>query len=120
MMGLATACIGLLPAYDSIGVWAPIILVFLRVIQGFGVGGQWGGAVLMAVEHAPPGQRGFYGSWPQIGVPAGLLTSTIIFTAFTKLPQAQLLALHCPIPAIPSHRPVGVRLPTHSSHLCTP
>ena len=82
MMGLATACIGLLPTYDSIGVWAPVILVLLRVVQGFGVGGQWGGAVLMAVEHAPAGQRGFYGSWPQIGVPAGLLTSTIIFSAF--------------------------------------
>jgi MFS family permease len=92
MMGVATACIGLLPAYDSIGVWAPVILVLLRVIQGFGVGGQWGGAVLMTVEHAPPGQRGFYGSWPQIGVPAGLLTSTIIFTVFTKLPQDQFMA----------------------------
>jgi MFS transporter, MHS family, shikimate and dehydroshikimate transport protein len=92
MMGVATACIGLLPTYESIGVWAPIVLVLLRVIQGFGVGGQWGGAVLMTVEHAPPGQRGFYGSWPQIGVPAGLLTSTIIFTVFTKLPQDQFMA----------------------------
>src|SRR5712671_8039792 len=75
MMGIATCCIGLLPTYNSIGVWAPIALVLLRVVQGFGVGGQWGGAVLMAVEHAPAGKRGFYGSWPQIGVPAGLLTS---------------------------------------------
>jgi len=92
MMGLATACIGLLPTYKAIGVWAPIALVLLRVVQGFGVGGQWGGAVLMTVEHAPPGQRGFYGSWPQIGVPAGLLTSTIIFSVFSQLPQEQFMS----------------------------
>src|SRR5437868_6292426 len=63
MMGLATSCIGLLPSYSVIGPWAAVILVLLRIVQGFGVGGQWGGAVLMAVEHAPKGQRGFYGSW---------------------------------------------------------
>ena len=67
-------------------------LVLLRVAQGFGVGGEWGGAVLMAVEHAPPGKRGFYGSWPQIGVPAGLLLSTAVFTAFSRLPEEQFLA----------------------------
>ena len=64
IMGLATFAIGLMPTYDAIGVWAPILLVALRLIQGFGVGGEWGGAVLMAVEHAPTGRRGFYGSWP--------------------------------------------------------
>ena len=73
IMGVATFFIGLLPTYEQIGIWAPIALVVLRLAQGFGVGGEWGGAVLMAVEHAPPGKRGFYGSWPQIGVPAGLL-----------------------------------------------
>jgi metabolite-proton symporter len=92
MMGLATALIGVLPTYEAIGVWAPIVLVLLRVIQGFGVGGQWGGAVLMTVEHAPAGQRGFYGSWPQIGVPAGLLTSTVVFRIFSKLPEAQFMS----------------------------
>jgi metabolite-proton symporter len=92
MMGLATALIGVLPTYNSIGVWAPIVLVLLRVIQGFGVGGQWGGAVLMTVEHAPAGQRGFYGSWPQIGVPAGLLTSTIVFRIFSQLPESQFMS----------------------------
>ena len=66
IMGIATFLIGCLPTYNQIGIWAPILLVVLRVAQGFGVGGEWGGAVLMAVEHAPSGRRGFYGSWPQI------------------------------------------------------
>jgi MHS family shikimate/dehydroshikimate transporter-like MFS transporter len=79
IMGVATFLIGLLPTYDSIGVWAPILLVVLRCAQGVGVGGEWGGAVLMAVEHSPPGRRGFAGSWPQMGVPAGLFLSTVVF-----------------------------------------
>jgi len=91
IMGVATFLIGLLPTYHQIGVWAPILLVLLRVAQGFGVGGEWGGAVLMAVEHAPAGRRGFYGSWPQIGVPAGLLLSTVIFGQVSKLPESALL-----------------------------
>jgi len=110
MMGLATASIGLLPTYNTIGVWAPIVLVLLRVVQGFGVGGQWGGAILMAVEHAPAGQRGFYGSWPQIGVPAGLLTSTIIFSAFSKLPADQFMAWGWRIPFVLSLVLVAVGL----------
>ncbi len=73
LMGVATALIGLLPTYDQIGVWAPALLIVLRIAQGFAVGGEWGGAVLMAVEHSPKGRRGFYGSWPQVGVPVGLL-----------------------------------------------
>ena len=87
IMGIATFLIGLLPTYQSIGIWAPILLVLLRVAQGFGVGGEWGGAVLMAVEHSPAGKRGFYGSWPQVGVPAGLLLATIIFGQISKLPE---------------------------------
>ena len=79
-------------------------------MQGFGVGGEWGGAVLMAVEHAPPGQRGFYGSWPQIGVPAGLLTSTIVFTLFSRLPQDQFLAWGWRVPFLISIVLVGVGL----------
>ncbi|CAN5854655.1 MFS transporter [soil metagenome] len=81
IMGIATALIGLLPTFDSIGIWAPILLVVLRFCQGIGVGGEWGGAVLMAVEHAPDRRRGFYGSWPQMGVPAGLLLGNLIFFA---------------------------------------
>ena len=92
IMGVATFLIGLLPTYEQIGPWAAVALVLLRIAQGFGVGGEWGGAVLMAVEHAPPGKRGFYGSWPQIGVPAGLLLSTAVFPLFSRLPDEQFLA----------------------------
>lgn len=77
-MGLATAAIGLLPTYANIGIAAPIILVLLRVLQGISAGGEWGGAVLMAVEHAAPGRRGLLGAPPQIGVPLGLLLSSAV------------------------------------------
>ncbi|MFB7884341.1 MFS transporter [Microbacterium sp. NPDC056057] len=76
LMGAATALIGFLPTYDAIGVWAPILLVFLRIIQGISAGGEWGGAVLMAVEHAPQTRRGAFGASPQIGVPLGLLLAS--------------------------------------------
>lgn len=79
LMGVATAGVGLLPTYDQVGVWAPVLLVTLRFIQGIGVGGEWGGAVLMAVEHAPENRRGFYGSFPQMGVPGGLILANIVF-----------------------------------------
>ena len=92
LMGIATALIGCLPTYASIGIWAPVLLIVLRLAQGFAVGGEWGGAVLMAVEHAPSTRRGFYGSWPQIGVPAGLLLATVIFGQLAKLPEAALLS----------------------------
>ena len=71
LMGSATVMIGLIPTYDQIGVAAPVLLVAARLAQGFAVGGEWGGAVLMAVEHAPAKKRAFYGSFPQAGVPAG-------------------------------------------------
>jgi MFS family permease len=92
IMGVATFLVGLMPSYEQIGVWASVGLVVLRLAQGFGVGGEWGGAVLMAVEHAPEGRRGFYGSWPQTGVPAGLLLSTAVFSIFSGLPEAQFLS----------------------------
>ncbi|MBN8982632.1 MAG: MHS family MFS transporter [Rhizobiales bacterium] len=92
IMGIATFLIGLLPTYASIGIWAPILLLVLRVFQGIGIGGEWGGAVLMAVEHSPTGRRGFYGSWPQIGVPAGLLLSSGMVYALSYLPEADFLA----------------------------
>jgi MFS transporter, MHS family, shikimate and dehydroshikimate transport protein len=79
LMGAATFLIGLLPSYASIGVAAPLLLVTLRMIQGIGVGGEWGAAALMAVEHAPPKKRGFYGTWPQMGVPVGLFTANLAF-----------------------------------------
>ncbi|MGW0513705.1 MFS transporter [Streptomyces olivaceoviridis] len=83
MMGGATFLIGLLPGYTSWGVAAPALLVALRIVQGFGVGGEWGAAALMAVEHAPAHRRGFYGSWPQMGVPAGMLVANLVFLALS-------------------------------------
>ncbi|WP_426247644.1 MFS transporter [Nocardioides sp. LHG3406-4] len=76
IMGIGTVAIGFLPGYDQIGIWAPILLVALRILQGIGVGGEWGGAVLMAMENAPRSKRGFYASWPGFGVPLALLIST--------------------------------------------
>ena len=84
MMGLATFAIGLLPTYDQAGILAPILLVTLRFIQGLGVGGEWGGAVLMAVEHGKAGQRGFLASWVQAGVPVGLLLATGVFRVLSS------------------------------------
>ncbi|HTZ02692.1 MAG TPA: MFS transporter [Xanthobacteraceae bacterium] len=85
IMGVATFLIGLLPTYATAGVWAPLLLLALRVFQGIGIGGEWGGAVLMAVEHSPEGKRGFYGTWPQIGVPAGLLISAGVVSLLSFL-----------------------------------
>ena len=78
-MGIATIVIGLLPTYAQIGIWAPILLVVMRIFQGIGVGGEWGGAVLMAVEYAPPNRRGLYGGFVQIGTPAGLILANLAF-----------------------------------------
>ncbi len=92
IMGAATFIIGLLPTYNHIGVWAPVLLIIMRVFQGIGVGGEYGGAVLMAVEYAPPGRRGFYGSWPQVGVPAGLLLASGAFSLASLLPEEAFLS----------------------------
>jgi len=102
IMGLATACIGLLPTYGQIGIWAPILLVTMRLCQGFGLGGEWGGAVLMAVEHAPANRRGFYGSWPQLGAFVGLLLSTIVFRAVSKMAEADFLSWGWRVPFLAS------------------
>jgi len=92
IMGVATFLIGLLPTYATVGIWAPVMLLFLRIFQGIGIGGEWGGAVLMAVEHSPAGRRGFYGSWPQIGVPAGLLLSSGMVYLLSYLPEADFFS----------------------------
>ncbi|MFV0130649.1 MFS transporter [Streptomyces sp. HMX112] len=81
LMGLATAGIGLLPTYETIGVAAPLLLVTFRVLQGIAVGAQWGGAMLMATEYAPEGKRGLYGSLVQLGVPIGVVTANTVFLA---------------------------------------
>jgi metabolite-proton symporter len=98
LMGTATFLIGFLPTYDQIGVAAPVLLVILRVIQGFGVGGEWGGAVLMVVEHGHAGRRGLYASWVQAGVPAGLLLANVAFSLFSRLPEDAFLSWGWRIP----------------------
>ena len=108
IMGVATFAIGLLPTYGQIGVYAPILLVTLRLVQGFGLGGEWGGAVLMAIEHAPPNRRGFYGSWPQTGAPAGLLLSTGVFAFVSRLPEDAFLSWGWRVPFLASVVLVGV------------
>ncbi|MCB1229469.1 MAG: MHS family MFS transporter [Verrucomicrobiae bacterium] len=92
LMGVATFLIGALPTYDSAGILAPVLLVLLRIIQGFGVGGEWGGAVLMAVEHGHEGRRGFYGSCVQMGVPVGLLLSVGVYALVSRMPESTFLA----------------------------
>jgi len=86
MIGAATGLIGLLPGYASIGIAAPLLLVLLRLLQGIAVGGEWGGAVTLAVEHAPPGKRGRYAALPQVGSPVGTLLSSGAFALVLLLP----------------------------------
>ena len=84
-MGGATTLIGLLPTYETLGIFAPILLIFLRIVQGISAGGEWGSAVLMAVEHAPNEKRGLYGAAPQVGVPLGLLMSSGVLSLMNVL-----------------------------------
>ena len=110
IMGIATFLIGLLPTYASIGIWAPILLLVLRFFQGIGLGGEWGGAVLLAVEHSPGDKRGFYGSVIQIGAPAGLLLGTGAFLIAASLPEEQFLSWGWRIPFLVSVLLIGVGL----------
>jgi MFS transporter, MHS family, shikimate and dehydroshikimate transport protein len=110
IMGIATFIIGLLPTYSTIGPWAAALLVLMRFCQGLGVGGEWGGAVLLVVEYAPHAKRGFYGSWPQIGVPIGLLLSTGMFALAASLPNEPFLLWGWRIPFLLSIVLVGVGL----------
>ena len=111
IMGVATFLIGVLPTFASIGIMAPILLVVLRFAQGIGVGGEWGGAVLMSVEHAPKGRRGFFGSWPQMGVPAGLLLSTGVFALVQAMTsEAAFMSWGWRVPFLASAILVGVGL----------
>lgn len=92
LMGGATVAIGLLPSYASIGILAPILLLLLRVLQGIGIGGEWGGAVLMAYEYAPQNKRGFYASIPQIGLSLGLFMSSGVMALLTLLPDEDFMS----------------------------
>ncbi|MFI2104548.1 MFS transporter [Isoptericola sp. NPDC019693] len=88
LMGGATIAIGLLPTYAQVGVLAPVLLILCRIIQGLAIGGEWGGALLLAYEYAPKNRRGFFGSVPQTGVTIGMLLSTIAFALVSSLPTA--------------------------------
>nr|WP_314084972.1 MFS transporter [uncultured Shinella sp.] len=102
-MGVSTVIIGLLPSYESIGVLAPLLLALCRFGQGFGLGGEWGGAVLLATENAPPGKRSWYGMFPQLGAPVGLfLSSGIFWLLLHVMSQETLLAWGWRIPFVAS------------------
>ncbi len=92
LVGGGTFLIGLLPTYDSIGIWAPILLVVLRLVQGFGAGAEYGGAVILAVEYAPPGKRGLYGAFAPIGVTLGILLAQGVFAIFSSMPKEDFLS----------------------------
>ncbi len=120
IMGAASFAIGLLPTYATIGVLAPILLIILRLIQGFAVGGEWGGAALMALEHSDEKHRGFSASFANMGAPAGAVLSTIVLAIVTLLPGDAFLSWGWRIPFLLSrrtrrHRPLrpaeGHRIP---------
>ncbi|MBP6563834.1 MAG: MHS family MFS transporter [Neisseriaceae bacterium] len=102
LMGAATAGMGLLPTYQAIGIWAPILLITLRLIQGLGIGGEWGGALLLAVEYAPKDQRGFYGSVPQMGITLGMLLGTLAMTVMSLLPTEDFMSWGWRVPFLMS------------------
>ena len=98
IVGIGTALIGLLPTYSTIGIWAPVLLVLLRLLQGFASGAEYGGAVLIAIEYAPPGRRGFFGSCPTVGVVVGSLLASAVFALVSTLWKDQLLVWAWRIP----------------------
>ncbi|MFD4837108.1 MFS transporter [Achromobacter sp. NPDC058515] len=102
MMGICTVLIGLLPTYAQIGVWAPVLLVALRVGQGLSFGGELGGAMLMAVEHAPPRWKALFGSLPLVGAPLGILLSVGAFALVTRLPEEDFLSWGWRLPFLAS------------------
>lgn len=102
LMGIPTILIGLIPSYESIGYRAAVLLVLMRFLQGIAVGGEWGGAVLMAVEHAPEGKKGFFGSLPQTGVAPGLILSSLAMGAVASLPEEDMLSWGWRLPFLAS------------------
>lgn len=102
IMGVATAGMGLLPTYQAIGIWAPILLITLRLVQGLGIGGEWGGALLLAVEYAPKEQRGFFGSVPQMGITLGMLLGTLAMMLMSLLPTEDFMSWGWRVPFLMS------------------
>lgn len=102
IVGVSTAAVGVLPTYEQAGMLSPVLLVFCRIMQGIAIGGEWSGAVLMAVEHAPARKRAFYGSWPQCGIPAGLVLATASFYLVQRLPVADMMSWGWRVPFVAS------------------
>jgi MHS family shikimate/dehydroshikimate transporter-like MFS transporter len=110
IVGLGTFLVGLLPTYDQIGIAAPVLLILLRLVQGVGLGGEWGGAVLMVVENAPVRHRGLLGSMVQIGYPVGNLAAIGMFAVLSQVPESDFLTWAWRIPFLISIVLVGVGL----------
>ena len=120
LMGVSTFAIGLLPTYNDIGIWAAVLLVALRLLQGIAFGGEWGGASIMILENAPKERRGFYGSFIQMGYPLGVLLATGMFALVTKLPEEDFMSWGWRIPFLVSILLVGVGVYVRRSLLETP
>jgi MFS transporter, MHS family, shikimate and dehydroshikimate transport protein len=110
VMGLSTGIIGLLPTYESIGLWAPALLVLMRVLQGLGAGAEFGGASTLLAEHAPPSRRGYYCSYAQLGVQVGLVLATVSFLLVGLLPDEQLYSWGWRVPFVASFLMIAVAL----------
>lgn len=108
LMGVPTMLIGLIPSYETIGYWGAVLLVIMRFLQGVAVGGEWGGAVLMAVEHAPEGKKGLFGSLPQAGVGPGLLLSSLALSMVAALPEKDMLTWGWRLPFLASVVLLGI------------
>ncbi len=108
LMGVPSMVIGVIPSYGDIGYWSTALLVVMRFLQGMAVGGEWGGAVLMAVEHAPQGRKGLFGSLPQTGVGLGLILSSLAMSAVAAMPEADMLSWGWRIPFLASVALVGL------------
>lgn len=102
LMGGGTVAIGLLPDFSVIGIWAPILLLLFRILQGIGIGGEWGGALLLAYEYAPKHRRGLYGAVPQMGISLGLLLASGVVALLTLLPEDQFLSWGWRVPFVGS------------------
>ncbi|MEW6640157.1 MAG: MFS transporter [Pseudomonadota bacterium] len=121
LMGLATFAVALVPTYDSIGIWGAVLLTLLRFLQGVGVGGEWGGSVLLSMEWARSNtSRGFIASWPQFGVPCGLFLANLAVLAFSQMSGEQFLAWGWRVPFVLSLLLVGVGLYIRLGILETP
>jgi len=110
LMGAGTFLIGCLPTYGQIGIAAPLLLVVLRIVQGIGIGGEWGGAVLMVIESAPNERRGFYGSLVQLGYPLAVILATAVFALVSQLPEREFLTWGWRVPFLLSAILVGIGL----------